>query len=269
MEYASRLTASLARGGVPVTCESDYRLIQGDALEELRKLPDASVDAVVTDPPYSSGGHFRSERVNRTTDEKYTISQRQGKRPSFSGDHMDQLAHARWSHRWLSEVRRVSREGGYLCCFTDWRQLPTLSDAIQHAGWIWRGVNVWDKTEAAKAPHLGYFGYQCEFIAWATNGKVLRKPKLAAGGEGRMPGCYRRAVSRSNKFHQTGKPADVMEWLVKCCPPGDLVLDPFAGSGSTGVACILAGRRFLGIELLPEYHAIASARLAATRESLA
>lgn len=236
-------------------------MILGDALIELPKLETASVDAVVTDPPYSSGGMFRADRTNFTTDQKYTVSEYQGKRQNFSGDNMDQRAWLGWSMEWLREARRVTKDGGYLCVFTDWRQLPTLTDAIQWTGWIWRGVLAWDKTEAAKGPHTGYFSYQCEFIAWATNGQVQAKPSLAEGGEGRMPGCYRRAVSQSDKFHQTGKPTDVMRWLVRCAPPHGTVLDPFAGSGTTGVACYHEGREFIGIELDPHWHAVADKRV--------
>lgn len=238
------------------------RLILGNSLEELPKLADASVDAVITDPPYSSGGMFRSDRISRTTDEKYTVHQHQGKRPNFSGDNLDQRAWASWCCRWLGEARRTTKLAGYLCCFTDWRQLPTLTDVVQHAGWVWRGVLVWDKTEGAKAPHLGYFGYQAEFIVWATNGPCLRKPTLAEGGNGRMPGVFRKAVSSADKHHQTGKPTPVMRWLVTCAEDGETVLDPFMGSGTTGVACVQSERHFIGMDNNPAYFAIAERRLA-------
>jgi len=245
-----------------------HRVIHGDCLDVLPTLASGSVDAVITDPPYSSGGMFRADRVNQTTDEKYTVHQHQGKRPNFSGDNMDQRAWANWCRNWLKACRLASKDGGHLCVFTDWRQLPTLTDVVQHAGWVWRGVLVWDKTEGAKGPHTGYFGYQAEFIVWATNGGVPRRPSLENGGEGRMPGVYRRAVSAADKFHQTGKPTDVMRWLALCCPPGGVILDPFAGSGTTGVACVQTGRRFIGVETDPPYVEIARRRIAAAQSEL-
>jgi site-specific DNA-methyltransferase (adenine-specific) len=238
-------------------------LYLGDSLELLEDMDPLRAGAVITDPPYSSGGMFRGDRTNGTTDEKYTRSTFQGKRPDFSGDNMDQRSWASWCHRWLSECRRHTRPSGYLCCFTDWRQLPTLTDVIQHAGWVWRGVNVWDKTEAAKGPHTGYFAYQCEFVPWATNGPCVRRPTLAEGGDGKLFGCHRRAVSQADKHHQTGKMPSVMRWLVKCCPRGDLVLDPFAGSGTTLVAAVLSGRSAVGVELAEDYCAVAARRLEA------
>jgi site-specific DNA-methyltransferase (adenine-specific) len=237
-------------------------LIQGDCLEVMHSLSDGSVNAVITDPPYSSGGMFRSDRCNFSTDEKYTVHQHQGKRPDFSGDNMDQRSWTHWCREWLAEARRVTHQSGYLICFTDWRQLPALTDAVQWAGWVWRGVLAWDKTESAKGPHTGYFAYQCEFMVWGTNGPCIRKLNLQQGGEGRMPGCFRQSVRGSDKHHQTGKPTNVMVWLIRCCLPGGLVLDPFMGSGTTGVACLQTGRRFLGIEIDSVYCAIAKERLA-------
>ncbi len=237
------------------------RVFQGDSLVALRALPDGCADALVTDPPYSSGGVVRADRVNHTTDDKYTLTRHAGKRPNFGGDNMDQRAWQSWCYEWLVEAKRIVAPGGYLVTFTDWRQLPALTDVVQWAGWVWRGVNVWDKTEAAKGPHLGYFGYQSEFAVWATNGPCVAKPPLAEGGEGRMPGCFRQAVSATDKHHQTGKPTPVMRWLVRCCPPGGLIVDPFGGSGTTGVAAAHEGRRCLVIEREGPYVEIARRRV--------
>jgi site-specific DNA-methyltransferase (adenine-specific) len=231
-------------------------------MAELRALASDSFDAVITDPPYSSGGAFRGDRVNETTDQKYTQKQQQGKRPDFAGDNMDARAWQSWCYEWLTECHRVVRPGGYLCCFIDWRQLPALTDVVQWAGWVWRGVNGWDKGDGAKGPTLGYFSYQLEFIVWATKGAVKDKPAKADGGEGRMYGCLRQPVTREDKHHQTGKPTPVLRWLVRCAEPGGIVLDPFAGSGTTGVACVLEGRRFLGIEREGAYVDIARRRIA-------
>lgn len=239
-----------------------WTLHEGDCLELLPTLGAGGFDAVVTDPPYSSGGLFRSDRANFTTDEKYTVSEHAGRLPNFSGDNMDQRSWQSWCYRWMAECRRLLRPGGYFLCFSDWRQLPALTDAVQWAGLVWRGVLVWDKTEAAKAPHTGYFGYQCEYIVWASNGPLERKATLADGGEGRMPGCFRKAVNARDKLHQTGKPTDVLRWLVRCCPPGGVVLDPFAGSGTTAEAALREGRRAVLVEREAAYCDIIRRRMA-------
>ncbi|WP_162393957.1 DNA-methyltransferase, partial [Deinococcus kurensis] len=73
------------------------------------------------------------------------------------------------------------------------------------------------------------------------------------------------SIRSQDSLHPTQKPVDLMRFLVASYSnPGDLILDPFAGSGSTGVACVQLGREFIGVELSPEYHAVATQRLAAT-----
>lgn len=76
-----------------------------------------------------------------------------------------------------------------------------------------------------------------------------------------MPGVFRKAVTQTDKHHQTGKPTEVMRWLCRACPPGEIVLDPFAGSGTTLLAALLMGRRTVGFEVDPDYLAIARDRL--------
>lgn len=240
------------------TDDAPVKVIEGDCLDVLRALPDGCVDAVITDPPYSSGGMFRGDRVGGA-DEKYTRSEYQGKRPDFGGDCCDQRAWSQWCYWWLTECRRVVKVGGYLISFCDWRQYPTLTDAVMWSGWFWRGVVVWDKTPASRAPRRGYFKHQCEFAAWATNGPLCPPEESAFG---HLSGCFTLPTSQSDKHHITGKPTKLMRELVKVCPPGGLILDPFAGSGTTGKAALLEGRRCILIEKEPAYAAICRRRVA-------
>jgi site-specific DNA-methyltransferase (adenine-specific) len=96
-------------------------------------MPDASVDAVITDPPYSSGGFTRGDRSASTT-AKYTLTGTQIERPAFAGDNRDQRSFGYRCALWLSECLRVAKTGAPIAVFTDWRQLPTMTDAIQAAG---------------------------------------------------------------------------------------------------------------------------------------
>jgi len=235
--------------------QSRFAVEQGNALSILAAFPDASVDAVVTDPPYSSGGMFRGDRMART-DAKYTQTEFQGKRPDFAGDTRDQRAFAHWCAIWLGECLRASKPGAPIAVFTDWRQLPTVTDAIQAGGWVWRGVAVWDKTEGTR-PRMGGFRSQSEFVVWGSNGGM---DDAASKSVGCLPGVFRVPVLQDDKHHQTGKPTPLMAEIVKVCPPGGVVLDPFAGSGTTLVAALNTGRRAIGIEIVEEYAAIARAR---------
>ena len=236
----------------------DWQLKDGDALALLRELPDASVDAVITDPPYSSGGSFRGDRVTKTSD-KYVGNDVARVYAEFSGDTRDQRAFAYWEALWIGECLRLSKPGAPILLFTDWRQLGATIDALQAGGAVFRGVVPWDKTEAVR-PVLGRFRSQAEYVVWGSNGS------MPVGGPA-LPGAYRIPVKQSDKHHMTGKPTELMRALVRICPVGGTVLDPFAGSGTTGVAALLEGRSFIGFEREAAYVEIARARLAAAEQT--
>lgn len=147
--------------------------------------------------------------------------------------------------------------------FTDWRQLPSTTDMIQAGGIVWRGIIAWDKGLAARAPHTGYARHQCEYIVWGTKGQCFKRP-----GEGPFPGCNHVSVRQSDKHHMTGKPTELMRRLVRMTPPEVVILDPFAGSGTTCVAAILEGRHFIGIEMTSDYADIAKSRIAQAQKEV-
>lgn len=239
-----------------------WELIHGEALSALRVMADNSVDAVITDPPYSSGGFSLADK-SKDPGAKYLNSTRSCRYPTFSGDNRDQRSYMVWCAMWISECARVLQPGGYFMTFTDWRQLPLMTDAVQVGDITWRGVVVWDKGRGIRAPHKGYFRHQCEYIVWGTKGAAPQ-----AEHDGPFDGCIRETVRRNDKHHMTGKPTSLMRELVRPVNPGGLVLDPFAGSGTTGVAAVLSGRRFIGIEREAVYADIARSRLAAAEAEL-
>ncbi|NRE46959.1 DNA-methyltransferase [Burkholderia pseudomallei] len=231
-----------------------------DALTLARMLPDASIDMVFTDPPYSSGGLHTSART-RPPSEKYINSDTKAAYVDFESDNMDQRAWAFWCHAWLSECRRALKPGGLLVCFIDWRQLPTLTDVVQAAGLILRGVAVWDKTPGRTRPRRGGFAQQAEFIVWASRG-ALRD------GDVYLPGVFPVRLPLP-KQHVTEKPLDIAREVVRLVPVGGVVCDLFAGSGTFLAAAREAGRHWIGCETNAAYHAIASARLDAAADDSA
>jgi len=237
------------------------KIYQGDALAILKSFPDCYFDGVITDPPYSSGGAFRGDRMN-TTSEKYQVTGTDKKYPDFSGDNRDQRSWTYWTMLWLSDCLRVSKPSAPICLFIDWRQLPSLTDAMQAAGWVWRGVAVWDKTEAAR-PNMGRFKQQAEFIVWGSNGPMPENKAI-----GCLPGVFKHIVRQDDKFHVTGKPTPLMRNIVKIVPEGGIILDPFAGSGTTLLAAKSMNRRYVGIEKEPAYFDIINKRLLEVKSSL-
>ncbi len=233
------------------------RLLNGNSLDLLSALPNESVDAIITDPPYSSGGLHAAAR-SLPPSQKYEQSSNILKRADFAGDTLDQRSWTLWSSYWMEMALEKLKPGGYILSFTDWRQLPATTDALQIAGAIWRGIVTWDKGLAARAPHKGYFRHQAEFIVWGSKGSL---PKAEHAGP--YPGVIREPNVLSEKLHMTGKPIKLMEQLVQIVPPGGVILDPFMGSGTTGQACKNTGRGFIGIEKDQHYFEVASNRLAA------
>lgn len=240
-----------------------WNMLEGEALRHMTRLSDECIDAVITDPPYSSGGFTRGDRMGSTTN-KYVLTGTQIVRPDFAGDNRDQRGYLKWCVAWLDEALRITRPGGSLLMFTDWRQLPTTTDAVQAGGWVWRGIVPWDKGDGTR-PRRGGFRSQAEYVVWATAGHLRDDHDSCLPGWLHIanPGWIHAPVSNADKHHITGKPTELMRELAKIARPGDLIFDPFAGSGTTGVGALLEGRRFLGIEKIPSYVAIARARLAA------
>lgn len=232
-------------------------IYKGDSLYILRALPTASVDAVITDPPYSSGGLMRSDRSQKTS-AKYTLDDTKKRHADFTGDNRDQRSFLKWSSFWLAECLRIVKPGGYIMTFTDWRQLPVMSDALQVGGWVWRGIVVWDKTEGVR-PQMGWFRSQCEYIMVGSNGSIgkeqNREVRVCA------PGLFRENVRSSKKLHITGKPVPLMKKIMEVLPRNSTILDPFAGSGTTAVAAKEMNMKSINIEMLETYCNIILTRL--------
>ena len=231
-------------------------LYQGDCINTMEEIPDGSVDGLIIDPPYSSGGTFSTQRKVESG-KKYldTGGGKQTDFPNFSGDNMDMRSFTMFMRAVLFEGRQKTKESGVCCVFIDFRNLPAVAHAMQMAGWTWRGVAVWDKLNSR--PQKGRFKNQCEYIVWGSNGAMPPDRGVPV-----LEGVFRfQNVATAKAHHQTEKPIGLMEKVVEIVPEGGTVLDCFMGSGSTGVACIKTGRRFIGIELNEIYYKTAIKRI--------
>lgn len=245
---------------VPFHDDGQAVIYLGDALAILGDLEPGSVDVLMTDPPYSSGGLHRGDRI-RAVDEKYPTATE----GVFAGDNRDQRAWALWTAAWSWAARQVVRPGGHFFCFSDWRQLPTASDALQLGGWIWRGVVTWDKSPRG-LPARGFFRNNVEFVVWGTSGPMRDREAVATipGGVVTAP-CAGTAADAT--WHPTAKPVALLRHLLAIVPPRHdgaplTVLDPFMGAGSTLRAAKDLGLRAIGIEAEPDFCHLAARRLA-------
>jgi len=224
-------------------------LYLGDCRDVLPTL--GTVDAVVTDPPYCSGGF--NEAGKQASKGMGLRSETVRELGWFVNDNMTTAglcwlmsAVAGWS-------RRCLKEGGTFTAFTDWRMAGALAPAIEASGFRYQNLLVWAKPSAG----LGRgFRAQHELALHFSNGT----PEYHSASHGNVLTSPR--VHTSDREHQTQKPIELMAKIIETVAgEGQTVLDPFMGSGSTGVAAVSKSREFIGIELDPVNFDIACKRI--------
>jgi site-specific DNA-methyltransferase (adenine-specific) len=182
----------------------DAKIHHGDCLTTLIGLPDASVDAVITDPPYNSGGRTNAARAALSARAKYVSGDARHDLPDFGGDNRDQRAYTYWLTLVLADCHRVTVSGGTALVFTDWRQLPATSDALQAGGWTWRGIVTWHKPIAR--PQRNGFRRECEYVLWGSKGEPYRHPQPVY-----LPGMISASQPRgTGRRHITQKPVGLL-----------------------------------------------------------
>ena len=210
---------------------SEVKLLLGDCLELMNGIPDKSIDVVITDPPYGIDKIIDKRGIigNSALAEKtiYSI-------PYWSNNGLNKEQ--------FDELKRISREQ---VIFGFEYLANILGKANSAIVWDKKLKNNWDDNFS-----------DCE-IAWTS---FVRPTK-----------CYRHLwmgalrgseKEKGNRVHPTQKPIDLMCWVLeKYTNKYDTILDPFMGSGTTGVACVQTGRNFIGIEIEPKYFEIAEKRI--------
>lgn len=228
-----------------------FEIINDDCLTAFERLAKEgrTFDVLLADPPYCSGGMTPAE-ISRGGIKKYSKMTELG--DFFDG--MSQRAFYTYSREWLFAARKILKPTAYFFLFIDWRQIPTLSDAVQASHYCWRGLGVWDKLATRYNP--GQFAQSAEFILWGTVG-TQKSDKF-------QKSCVfqRRAVQPSNRIHPTQKNADVIRDLFQILPDGATdVLEPFSGSSAGGIAALTSGMNYVGIELDAAYAQASRIRL--------
>ena len=212
---------------------SRWAVVHGDALDVMRGLPDGCVDAVVTDPPYNA--------INRATGGLRSLDK--GVADSAPID-IPALADEFW---------RLARESFYVWCSDE--QYSAWCNAFKAKGATTRKC-VWWKSNPSPMNGENLWMSAVELCVFA------RKPKATFNLHCAHP-VWREPVESGDIDHPTPKPVSLMcRQLLASLPPNGFVLDPFAGSGSTGVAAVDSGYRFIGIEREAAYVDIARRRIA-------
>jgi len=225
-----------------------------DPVSGLASLPDRSVDHVITDPPYS-------EHVHRNLGNEGRSDGARSRDPLTFDAMTDEMAIAL-----AREMARTVRR--WILIFGDERVMPTWRHAFQAAAIEYVRTGVWVKTDGMPQMSGDRPAAGVEWIMIGHAPRVSGRMKWNGGGR---PAVWTGPAKGSGvkREHPTQKPLWLMEALVRdFTDPGEVIVDPFAGSGTTGVACKRLGRGFIGWERDPKYHAIAERRIRDAKEQL-
>lgn len=232
-------------------------LYHGDALNVLWSVDAIGAHALIADPPYCSGGF--TESAKRQAKGQGLRSEILVDAKWFGGDNMT-TGGLTWLLRSVAVAFKAHAESeqSTMSFFCDWRMVPALAPAIESAGLRYQAMPVWNKM----VPGLGTgFRAQHECVMHFAIGT----PGYHSASYGNVLANKRQASI--DREHDTQKPLDLMRMFVEVqSPAGGTVLDPFMGSGSTGVAAVRAGRHFVGIEHDPEHFATACRRIRAAHD---
>lgn len=231
-------------------------VVQGDCRRVLADLPDACADLIFADPPYFLQLQNELRRPNNTIVDAVDDAWDQFE---------DYPAYDAFCREWLAECRRVLKDTGTLWVIGTYHNIYRLGAAMQDLGyWLLNSV-IWEKANPTPQFRGVRFCNAHEELIWATKGEKQARGytfnyhelKEANGGKQmrsvwRFPICNggaRKKGGDGKKLHSTEKPLPLLERIVAACTrPGDLVLDPFAGTGTTGEAALRLGRRYFLIE---------------------
>ena len=222
------------------------KLINGDAVEFMKTLEDESIDLIITDPPYKISKDNNFETMGRAG-----------------------IDFGEWDKDfdlvdWIKYCEPVLKKGGNIVIFNSWKNMSFIVDELEKNNFEVKDLIRWEKTNPMPRNRDRRFITDYEVAVWAVKkggkwtfnrlSETYERPEIICG-----------VTSKKEKIdggHPTQKPVEVMEWLIKrLSNENDIILDPFMGSGSTGVACKNTNRKFIGIELDKDYYNIAMKRL--------
>lgn len=260
--------AAAARTAAPPTPEPFWRsgdgrarLFHGDSIAILATLPAESVDVIFADPPYFlSNGGSTCRAGKRTSVDKGAWDRSQGVEQNHA-----------FNHQWLAACRRLLRPNGTIWVSGTSHVIYSVGYAMQQQQFKQLNEIVWEKPNPPPNLSCRYFTHSTETLLWAARDRKSRHhfdyDRMREQNAGKQMKTVWRLTAPGNKEkthgrHPTQKPLALLERVLQAsCPAGGVVLDPFNGSGTTGVAAVAQGHSYIGIDLETEYLELTRARL--------
>lgn len=218
-------------------------LIHNNSIEYLKEMKECSVDLIVTDPPYKTitGGKNNGKNHKRP---KGVLNENNGL-----------FKHQKLKiSDWIGEIYRVLKEGSHCYIMTNSLNMEEMLTESRKAGFKLHNILVWEKNNCTPSQ---FYMKNCEYTLFLRKGKAKWINDI---GGSKTVHKYNNIIGK--KTHPCEKPVELMEFYIKnSSNEGDVVLDPFMGTGSVGVACLNTNRKFIGIELDDKYFDIAKERI--------
>ena len=219
-----------------------------DCLEGMKQIPDNSIDLVVTDPPYNTGMQANNAKARLS---------------HFFNDKFPPEIYKKLAEDVCKELFRVLKQDKGIYIYMNWKSLSVWIENLEKAGFKVKNVIIWDKVVHG----LNYqnYAYTYEMIIFATKGTFFPHNKKDGNKFYRDIWHIKRNLDNESEkieHHETQKAIEVVKLPLKhASKPGDIILDPFMGSGTTAVACLMLNRHFIGFELEKKYCDIANMRI--------
>jgi len=251
-------------------------LLCGDALTTLKSLPTDSVDACITDPPYSISGYDHKKQIGWLKSNKYWSEDKKFQKINAEWDKFTDDDYELFTQEWIAEIQRVVKPNGNIAIFGSYHNIYKIGHVLDHQKFRIINSLTWYKRNAFPNITQRMFCESTEHIIWAVNNDKKHAKnwtfnyqlmKQLNGGK-QMRNMFdipmTPASEKKHGKHPSQKPEKLLDLLVTALTKeGDVVIDPFLGSGTTAVSCIRHGRGFIGIDNNQEYLDIAKKRIAA------
>lgn len=249
------------------------QVLQGDCISLLKKIPEQTIDMVFADPPYNLSGKGLSLKGNTTGGDWHKVNERWD---TYSFEDYEAF-----TGEWIGESVRTLKPSGAIYVCASQHNLETVLAALRRAGCSVNNIIVWQKSNPMPNTTKRLLTHSVEFVVWAVKGKgwtfnasELREinPDTQRDGSPRMmrdvwtlpvlQGPERIRGKDGRALHPTQKPLElVRRTIIASTNAGELVLDPFLGTGTTAVSALTEGRRFIGFEKEKDYVSVAKKRL--------
>jgi len=249
-------------------------IYKGDCRTILNKtIPKESVDLIFADPPYNLSGNGLKWMGNKTGGDWFMVNEK--------WDQMTEAEYLKFTKEWLEACKKVLKPNGSIYISCTYHNIGELVMALKALGFTPRNIITWHKNNAMPSMTRRAFTHSCEYILFFSKGKKwifnysdikrMNPDKAKDGSEKQMRDLWimpivqgkERAKDKTGRAaHPTQKPENLLERVILASSnKGDIVLDPFLGSGTTAVVAKRLGRKWIGIETEDKYIKIAQKRL--------